>query len=84
MWRTRHISIKAHRLSQEVSRGTVGIRHVGTKEELADFLTKPLPISSLDPLLKLSNLVCVSGSRISATKGDDDKHDDGVIEKCVK
>ena len=40
--RTKHLNIKYHHFREEVKKGTVSIYHVGTGEQMADMLTKPL------------------------------------------
>nr|GEW91104.1 copia-type polyprotein [Tanacetum cinerariifolium] len=40
--RCKHIGIKYHFLRDLVGRGTVELKHVGTKEQVADIFTKPL------------------------------------------
>lgn len=41
--RTKHIDIKYHFITDEVSKGNVNLRWVSTKDQLADVLTKALP-----------------------------------------
>ena len=40
--RTKHLNIKYHHFREEVKKGTISIYHVGTKEQIADILTKAL------------------------------------------
>jgi hypothetical protein len=40
--RTKHLNIKYHHFREEVKKGTVSIYHVGTKDQIADILTKAL------------------------------------------
>ena len=40
--RTKHIAIKYHHFRSFVSDGTIKIKHIDTKEQIADMLTKPL------------------------------------------
>ena len=40
--RTKHLNIKYHHFREEVKKGAVSICHIGTEEQMADILTKPL------------------------------------------
>ena len=40
--RTKHIAIKYHHFRQYVTDGTIDIRSIDTKDQIADMLTKPL------------------------------------------
>jgi len=40
--RTKHIRVKGHWIRQEYENKTFDVRYINTKEQLADFLTKPL------------------------------------------
>ena len=42
--RTKHIAVKYHHFREYVERGEITVHHIGTNEQLADLLTKPLPI----------------------------------------
>ncbi|MEY3108605.1 MAG: hypothetical protein RL730_956, partial [Actinomycetota bacterium] len=44
--RTKHIAIKYHHFRRFVSDGTIVIKHIDTKEQIADMLTKPLEEAS--------------------------------------
>lgn len=50
--RTKHINVKLHHFRDYVSRGDIKITKVDTKDQLADILTKPVPIEILQPLRK--------------------------------
>ena len=41
--RTKHIGLKWHHFREHVKNGTVKVKYIDTKEQLADCLTKPLP-----------------------------------------
>ena len=41
--RTKHIAIKYHHFRSYVKNGTILIKSIDTKDQLADILTKPLP-----------------------------------------
>ena len=40
--RSKHIDIKYHFIRDMVQRGTIRLDHIGTDEQVADILTKPL------------------------------------------
>ena len=44
--RTKHIAIKYHHFRSFVQDGTIDIHSIGTKEQIADILTKPLTEAS--------------------------------------
>jgi hypothetical protein len=44
--RTKHIAIKYHHFRHFVSDGAIVIKHIDTKEQIADMLTKPLEEAS--------------------------------------
>ena len=46
-WRTRYFAVRGHRLYQECLRGSVHISHCGTKDMVADALTKLAPHDSI-------------------------------------
>ena len=50
--RTKHINVKLHHFRDYVSRGDITITKVDTKDQLADILTKPVPVEILQPLRK--------------------------------
>ena len=51
--RTKHIAIKYHHFRSFVQDGTIDIRSIDTKEQIADIFTKPLPEASFVYLRKL-------------------------------
>ena len=44
---TKHLSVKLHHFRDYVERGKITIKEIGTKFQLADYLTKPLDKRSL-------------------------------------
>jgi hypothetical protein len=45
--KTKHIPIKYHFLWEQVAKKNIRVEYVGTKEQVADIFTKPLPQGSL-------------------------------------
>ena len=41
--KTKHISIKYHFVREQVARKNIKLEYVGTKEQIVDIFTKPLP-----------------------------------------
>ena len=50
--RTKHINVKYHHFRNYVTRGEVTLEAIGTKDQLADILTKPVPVRVLVKLRK--------------------------------
>jgi hypothetical protein len=50
--RTKHIAIKYHHFREAVEKGYLNITRVATDKQLADILTKPVPLTTLEPLRK--------------------------------
>ena len=48
--KTKHIPIKSHYLSEQVSQQTVKLEYIDTKEQIADIFTKPLPKEAFERL----------------------------------
>jgi hypothetical protein len=48
--KTKHIPIKYHFLRDQVAQKLVKVEYVGTKEQIADIFTKPLPRSTFENL----------------------------------
>ena len=48
--RTKHLNVKLHHFRDYVERGKIMIKEIGTKFQLADYLTKPLDEKTLQPL----------------------------------
>ena len=46
--RTKHVEIKYHYIREQVELGSVEIFYVATKDQLADALTKNVPISVME------------------------------------
>lgn len=51
--RTKHLNVKLHHFRDYVTRGEIRITKIDTKMQLADYLTKPVPIDILLPLRKI-------------------------------
>jgi hypothetical protein len=51
--RTKHIGLKYHHFRSHVARGDIKILWIGTKHQLADIFTKPLPVASFEYLRHL-------------------------------
>jgi hypothetical protein len=51
--RTKHIGIKWHHFRDAVKNGSVTVKKIDTKMQLADPLTKPLPLPAFETLRKL-------------------------------
>ena len=52
--RTKHLNVKLHHFRSYVEDGSITIEKIDTKDQLADYLTKPLPE---DMLVKLRKIV---------------------------
>jgi hypothetical protein len=50
--RTKHIAVKYHHFREAVNQGYLIITRVATDRQLADILTKPVPLTTLEPLQK--------------------------------
>ena len=48
--RTKHLNVKLHHFRQYVNDGSIIIRKIDTAEQQADYLTKPLPVETLQYL----------------------------------
>ena len=46
--RTKHIKIDYHFVREQVAKKALEIRHISTHDQLADVLTKPLPIQQFE------------------------------------
>ena len=51
--RTKHLNVKLHHFRSYVNDGSIKLRKIGTTEQQADYLTKPLPVHKLTPLRKM-------------------------------
>ena len=54
--RAKHINIRHHFVREQVKMGNIHLKYIETKEQLADYLTKPLPTMQFQFLLKNSNI----------------------------
>jgi hypothetical protein len=50
--KTKHIPIKYHFLREQVAEKNIRVEYVGTKEQVADIFTKPLPWEDFEYLLQ--------------------------------
>jgi hypothetical protein len=48
--KTKHIPIKYHFLREQVAGKNIGVEYVGTKEQMIDIFTKPLPREAFEYL----------------------------------
>jgi hypothetical protein len=48
--KTKHIPIKYHFLQEQVAEKNIRVEYVGTKEQVADIFTKPLPWEAFEYL----------------------------------
>jgi hypothetical protein len=48
--KTKHIPIKYHFLREQVAEKNIRVEYVGTKEQVVDIFTKPLPQKSFEYL----------------------------------
>jgi hypothetical protein len=48
----KHIPIKYHFLWEEVAKKNIKVEYVGTKEQVADIFTKPLPREAFEFLIQ--------------------------------
>jgi hypothetical protein len=53
--KTKHIPIKYHSLWEQVAEKNIRVEYVGTKEQVTDIFTKPLPRESFEYLRQRSN-----------------------------
>ena len=59
--KTKHIPIKYHFLREQVSKKNIRVEYVGTKEQVANIFTKPLPRESFEFLRQ--RLVVISNPK---------------------
>jgi hypothetical protein len=48
--RTKHLNVKLHHFCDYITRGEISVHKIDTKEQLADFLTKPVNLDILEYL----------------------------------
>ena len=62
--KTKHIPIKYHFLREQVAKNNIRVEYVGTKEQVADIFTKPLPRKAFEYLRQ--RLGVISTPKINA------------------
>jgi hypothetical protein len=55
--KTNHIPIKYHFLREQVAENYIRFEHVGTKEQVVDIFTKPLPHESFEYLRQILGVI---------------------------
>jgi hypothetical protein len=55
--KTKHIPIKYHFLREQVAEKNIRVEYVGTKEQVADIFTKPLPREAFEYLLQILGVI---------------------------
>jgi hypothetical protein len=51
--RTKHLNVKLHHFRDYVTRGEISIHHIDTNDQLADYLTKPVNLQTMERLRPL-------------------------------
>jgi hypothetical protein len=54
---TKHILIKFHFLREQVTEKNIKVEYIGTKEQIVDIFTKPLPRETFEYLLQKLGIV---------------------------
>lgn len=54
--RNQHIELKVHHIKDLIKRGTVKLSYIGTTDQPADILTKPLNAGQIEHISKLINM----------------------------
>jgi hypothetical protein len=55
--KTKHIPIKYHSLREHVAKNNIRVEYVGTKEQVADIFTKPLPREAFEYLRQIFGVI---------------------------
>lgn len=55
--KTKHIPIRYHFVREHVLDKTIKLEHIGTKEQVADIFTKPLPKEAFDYLRQKQGVI---------------------------
>ena len=58
--KTKHIQIKYHFLREQVAEKNIRVEYVGTKEQVADIFTKPLPWEAFEHLRQILGVISTS------------------------
>nr|CCA27251.1 PREDICTED: copia proteinlike putative [Albugo laibachii Nc14] len=54
--RAKHIDVRYHFVRDQVKEGKLQLEYVDSKEQVADFLTKPLSTKQFDKLVRQANI----------------------------
>jgi len=65
----KHIPIKYHFLREKVTKQSVKLEYIHTKEHVIDIFTKPLPQEVFEYLRQKLEVVPMSSNHLSATRG---------------
>ncbi|KAH9770027.1 Integrase catalytic domain-containing protein [Citrus sinensis] len=71
--KTKHIDIKLHFIRLEVSKGTVKLMKIHTSDNVADMLTKPVPMAKFEHCLDLAALLSLMKKTWQRKKGNEEK-----------
>jgi hypothetical protein len=55
--KTKHIPIKYHFLREQVAENNIRVEYVGTKEQVVDIFTKPLPREAFEYLFQILGVI---------------------------
>jgi hypothetical protein len=53
----KHIPIKYHFLQEQVEEKNIRVKYVGTKEQVADIFTKPLPLEAFEYIYQILGVI---------------------------
>jgi len=60
--RTKHVQIKYHFIREQLKNGIIDLQYIGTENQLADILTKPLETNRFQSLRDQMGIIDVKGS----------------------
>lgn len=69
--RTKHIELRHHFLREQVLQGTIQMKRIDTKDNLADVFTKALPRATFEGMLEGLRLIQPQDSRLAFREADD-------------